>query len=153
MKRLIAAAAKGHPDAEYNLGVMYDNRVDDHGNAVDPTDDNGNPIASDRAEAMKWLLRASEHGHPRAQMRLAELYAAGPATDRNYGRSCQWFIVAMTGLNGVHRQRAQNGYDGACSQLTTSEIAAAQRRARDWDRRLRKTNTMAALTPIRAILR
>ncbi|MGH6974003.1 MAG: hypothetical protein ACRED6_05190, partial [Stellaceae bacterium] len=61
MKRLLAAATKGDPDAEYNLGVMYDNRIDDHGNAVDPTDDNGFPIASNRAEAMKWLLRAAEH--------------------------------------------------------------------------------------------
>jgi TPR repeat protein len=149
MKRLIAAAAKGDPDAEYNLGVMYDNRIDDHGNAVDPTDDNGNAIDSNRGEAMKWLSRAAEHGQPRAQMRLAELYAAGPAAARNYGRSCQWFVLAMTGLNGVHRQRAQNGYDSACSQLTTTEIAAAQRRARDWERR-RKTNSVRALEPIQA---
>jgi TPR repeat protein len=150
MKRLIAAATKGDPDAEYNLGVMHDNRIDDYGNVVDPTDDNGNAVDSNRSEAMKWLLRAAVHGHPRAQMRLAELYAAGPAADRNYGRSCQWFIVAMTGLNGVHRQRAQSGYDSVCSQLTMTEIAAAQRRARDWGRRQRKTNTVRALTPIPA---
>ncbi|MDE2229228.1 MAG: sel1 repeat family protein [Alphaproteobacteria bacterium] len=147
MKRLLAAAAKGDPDAEYNLGVMYDNRIDDHGNAVDPTDDNGNAIASNRSEAMKWLLRAAEHGQPRAQTRLAELYAAGPDTARNYGRACQWFVVAMTGLNGVHRQRAQDGYASVCSQLTTTEIQAAQRRARDWDRRRRRAMLAA---PIRA---
>lgn len=151
MKRLLAAALKGDPDAEYNLGVMYDNRIDDHGNAVDPTDDNGNPIASNRAEAMKWLLRAAEHGQPRAQMRLAELYAAGPVVQRNYGRSCQWFIVAMHGLNGVHRQRAQEGYDGARSQLTTTEIRAAERRACDWERRRRAANPPPALAPIRAM--
>lgn len=135
MKRLVAAANKGDPDAEYNLGVMYDNRIDDHGNAVDPTDDNGNPIASNRAEAMKWLRRASDHGHPRAQMRLAELYAAGRPADRNYGRACQWFIVAMGGLAGVHRQRAQEGYDSVRTQLTTTEIHAAERRARKWEHR------------------
>ncbi len=150
MKRLIAAATKGDPDAEYNLGVMYDNRIDDHGNAINPTDDNGNTIVSNRSEAMKWLLRAADHGQPRAQMRLAELYAAGPDGARNYGRSCQWFIVAMTALNGVHRQRAQNGLDNASAQLTTTEIAAAQRRARDWERRRRKTNAVRALEPIQA---
>ncbi|MGH6975900.1 MAG: tetratricopeptide repeat protein [Stellaceae bacterium] len=149
MKRLLAAAIKGDPDAEYNLGVMYDNRIDDHGNAVDPTDDNGFPIASNRTEAMKWLLRAAEHGQPRAQMRLAELYAAGPAAARNYGRSCQWFIVAMTGLDGVHRQRAQNGYDNVSAQLTTTEILAVQRRARDWERR-RTASLAPAVTKIRA---
>src|SRR5579872_1090812 len=149
MKRLIAAATKGDPDAEYNLGVMYDNRIDDHGNAVDPTDDNGNPIASNRTEAMKWLRRAAEHGQPRAQMRLAELYAAGPAAGRNYGRSCQWFIVAMHGLDGVHRQRAQNGYDNASGQLTTTQILAARRRARDWERRHRTVEPASANPPAR----
>jgi len=150
MKRLIAAATKGDPDAEYNLGVMYDNRIDDHGNAINPTDDNGNSIVSNRSEAMKWLLRAADHGQPRAQMRLAELYAGGADGARNYGRSCQWFIVAITGLNGVHRQRAQNGFDNASAQLTTTEIAAAQRRARDWERRRRKTNAVRTLEPIQA---
>ena len=152
MKRLLAAAAKGDPDAEYNLGVMYDNRIDDHGNAVDPTDDNGNPIASNRTEAMKWLRRAAEHGQARAQLRLAELYAAGPAATRNYGRSCQWFIVAMTGLNGVHRQRAQDGYDSVRSQLTTTEILAARRRARDWEHRRHAADPAAELMPIQAAL-
>ncbi|MGH6968964.1 MAG: tetratricopeptide repeat protein [Stellaceae bacterium] len=150
MKRLLVAAIKGDPDAEYNLGVMYDNRIDDHGNAIPPTDDNGNAIASNRDEAMKWLLRAAEHGQPRAQMRLAELYAAGPAAARNYGRACQWFVVAMTGLDGVHRQRAQDGYKNTCSQLTTMEIQAAQRRARDWERRRRRAaSPVPTLTPIR----
>ncbi|HEV2264855.1 MAG TPA: hypothetical protein VGR79_10025 [Stellaceae bacterium] len=150
MKRLITAATKGDPDAEYNLGVMYDNRIDDHGNAVNPTDDNGIPIASNRAEAMKWLRRAAEHGQSRAQMRLAELYAAGPAAARNYGRACQWFIVAMHGLNGVHRQRARDGYDSVRSQLTTTEILAAERRARDWERRRRVVNRATASTPLQA---
>ncbi|HYL33174.1 MAG TPA: hypothetical protein VEU53_08510 [Stellaceae bacterium] len=149
MKRLIAAANKGDPDAEYNLGVMYDNRIDDHGNAVGPTDDNGIPIASNRTEAMKWLRRAAEHGQPRAQMRLAELYAAGVASDRNCGRACQWFIVAMHGLNGVHHQRARDGYDSVRSQLTTTEILAAERRARDWERRRRVANPAAVFTPLR----
>ncbi len=147
MKRLLAAAAKGDPDAEYNLGVMYDNRIDDHGNAVGPTDDNDNPIASDRAEAMKWLLRAADHGQPRAQMRLAELYAAGPEAGRNYGRACQWFIVAIAGLQGVHRQRAQGGYEQVRSELTTTEVLAAQRRARDWERRRHRKAAPAVAAP------
>jgi len=150
MKRLIAAATKGDPDAEYNLGVMYDNRIDDHGNAVDPTDDNGNPIDSNRSEAMKWLRRAAEHGQARAQMRLAELYASGPAAARNYGRSCQWFILAMTALDGVHRQRAQNGYRDASAQLTAPEILAARRRAREWEHRRRTAAPASERSPARA---
>ena len=130
---------------------MYDNRIDDHGNAVDPTDDNGYPIVSKRSEAMKWLLRAAKHGLPRAQVRLAELYASGPDTGRDYRRACQWFVVAMTGLNGIHRQRARDGYESVRSQLTTTEIVAAQHRAHGWVRHWRRvanpTSTSAAARP------
>lgn len=151
MKALITAAAKGDRDAEYNLGVMYDNRIDDHGNAVDPTDDNGYSIDCNRTEAMKWLLRAAEHGLPRAQVRLAELYAAGPDTGRDYPRACQWFIIATIGLKGVHRQRARDGYESVRTQLTTTEILAAQRRAREWERRQRrKMDTASAASSARA---
>lgn len=138
MKGLTNAAAKGDPEAEYNLGIMFDNRIDDHGNAVNPTDDNGYSIVSNRSEAMKWLLRAAKHGLPRAQVRLAELYASGPDTDRDYCRACQWFIVAIAGLSGVHRQRARAGYESVRTQLTTTEIMAAQRRAHDWVRHWRR---------------
>jgi len=54
----------------------------------------------------------------------------------------------MHGLNGVYRQRAQNGYDSACLQLTTTEVVAAERQARDWQRRRRATNLAPTFTPI-----
>lgn len=49
MKRLLLAAAQGDADARFNPGVMSDNRIDDHGNAVRPRDDNGHDIDSLRA--------------------------------------------------------------------------------------------------------
>src|ERR1700749_1111879 len=55
-------------------GFLYDSRLDD----------NGYVIESDRAEAIKWLLAAAEQGLPRAQSRLAELYAAGSNASGNY---------------------------------------------------------------------
>jgi TPR repeat protein len=33
---------------------------------------------------MKWLLAAAEQGLPRAQSKLAELYADGPAAREDY---------------------------------------------------------------------
>ena len=54
--------------AQFNLGVLYDSRLDDNGYAIE----------GDRAEAIKWMLAAAEQGLPRAQSRLAELYADWP---------------------------------------------------------------------------
>ena len=48
MKRLQVAAEKGDASAQFNLGVLYDNRLDD----------NGHPIGSNRAQALKWLQMA-----------------------------------------------------------------------------------------------
>lgn len=125
MKHMIIAAEAGNADAQYNLGIMYDNRVDDHGNSVNPTDDNGVSIASDRATAMKWLGCAAEQGLARAQTRLAELYAEGPLSPETDIAACKWFTLARFNLNGVHRQRAQRGYDQVCLRLSAEQVALA----------------------------
>ncbi|MGA2089130.1 MAG: hypothetical protein ABSG66_09445 [Stellaceae bacterium] len=144
MKRLLLAAAQGDADAQFNLGVMYDNRIDDHGNAVRPSDDNGYDIDSNRAEAMKWLLAAAEQGLPRAQTRLAELYTEGPDAALHHIKACQWFILAKTSLNGFHFERAQAGYDRVCALMTPAQIATAATRAKLWQRKARQTAAMKA---------
>src|SRR6516164_5512720 len=72
IRHLLIAAKSGDAAAQFNLGVLYDSRLDDNGYAIE-----GN-----RAEAMKWLLAAAEQGLPRAQSKLAEMYASGRATPR-----------------------------------------------------------------------
>ena len=67
-KRLIEAAEAGDAGSQCNLGILYDNGVDDNGYAVE-----GN-----RPQAVRWLLAAAEQGLPRAQIKLAEVYADGP---------------------------------------------------------------------------
>jgi TPR repeat protein len=140
MKRLLLAATRGDPDAQFNLGTMYDNRIDDHGNSVSPTNDNNDTVGSNRVEAMKWLLRAAEQGLPRAQTRLAELYAEGPDAPLNYIKACKWFAVAMTSLNGFHYQRAQTGYEKICALMLPAQIAVAAARAKSWRRKLAKSD-------------
>jgi TPR repeat protein len=144
MKRLLLAAAQGDADAQFNLGVMYDNRIDDHSNAVRPTDDNGYDIDSNRAEAMKWLLCAAEQGLPRAQTRLAELYAEGPDAALHIVKACQWFTLAMTSLHGFHFERAQAGYERVCALMTPAQIATASSRAKSWQRKWRQSAAQKA---------
>jgi TPR repeat protein len=126
-KELLAAAEEGNAEAQFNLGVMLENGVDDNGHAIQ-----GSKAEAARAEALKWLLSAAEQGLPRAQLQLAEAYAAGGEAPQDYAKAGGWFLVAMTRLSGVHRHRAQSGYERMRSRLTPAQITKAMRFARVW---------------------
>src|SRR5579864_1053270 len=116
-KELLAAAERGDAQAQYNLGVMLENGVDDNGYAIE-----GDKAAAMRADAVKWLLSAAEQDLPRAQLQLAEAYAAGAGGLEQHVKAGGWFLLAMTRLSGVHRHRARSGYELLCSRLTPCEI-------------------------------
>ncbi|MGC2198656.1 MAG: hypothetical protein WA633_00690 [Stellaceae bacterium] len=119
---LLLAAESGDAAAQFNLAVLCDSRLDD----------NGYPIEGDRTAAMKWLLAAAEQGLPRAQSKLAEMYADAPAAPEDSINACVWFLLATTGLAGIHRHRAQSGYKRVSSRLTPAQLAKARRLALNW---------------------
>ena len=121
-KRLLQAAEAGDALAQCNLGILYDNGLDDNGYVVEGS----------RPEAVRWLLAAAEQGLPRAQVKLAELYADGANTSDSRATACGWFLVAATGLRGIHRHNARSEYERIASHLTPAQIAEARRFARDW---------------------
>jgi hypothetical protein len=61
-KTIQERAEQGNADAQYNLGVMYDN---------------GQGVPQDKAEAVKWYRKAAEQGHARSQFSLGLMYAVG----------------------------------------------------------------------------
>jgi TPR repeat protein len=122
MKRLLVAAETGDASSQFNLGVLYGNRLDD----------NGHTVGENRAEAMKWLLRAAQQGLPRAQTRLAEMYADGPQAAGDQVRACTWFLRAAAGLSGADREKTQASYERVSSHMSGEEIAEAKRLARAW---------------------
>ena len=122
IKHLILAAESGDAAAQFNLAVLYDSRLDDNGYAIE-----GN-----RAEAMKWLLAAAEQGLPRAQSKLAEMYADGEDVPEDYINACAWFLLGTTSLRGIHRHRAQSGYERISSHLTPAQLARAKHFAGNW---------------------
>ena len=126
-KELLAAAERGDAEAQYNLGVMLENGVDDNGYPHE-----GNKAEAIHAEAVKWLLSAAEQDLPRAQLQLAEAYAAGSEAPEDQVRAGGWFLLAMRRLSGVHRHRARSGYERVCSSLTLAEIATAKHFAQVW---------------------
>jgi TPR repeat protein len=122
IKHLLIAANSGDAAAQFNLGILYDSRLDDNGYAIE-----GN-----RAEAMKWLLAAAEQGLPRAQSKLAEMYAGVPAAPEDFINACAWFLLATRSSRGIHRHRARSGYERISSRLTPAQLARAKRLAGDW---------------------
>jgi len=129
-RRLLKAAEEGDAGAQYNLGILYDTALDDNGYAITGT----------RPQAVKWLLAAAEQGLPRAQVKLAEIYAGAPDTAGSHANAGGWFLLAALGLHGAHLDRARSGYERLASHLTAVEIARARRFARDWQPKLSPGN-------------
>jgi TPR repeat protein len=136
MRHLRFAAESGEAAAQFNLGVLFDSRFDDNGYAVE-----GN-----RAEAIKWLLAAAAQGLPRAQNRLAELYAEGPNGSGSYVKACAWFLLAATSSRGVHRHQARSGYERMASYLTPAQLSKAKRLAGLWRMVKRRETPTAEIT-------
>ena len=122
MRHLRLAAESGDAAAQFNLGVLFDSRWDDNGYA----------IAGNRAEAIKWLLAAAEQGLPRAQRRLAELYAGAPNAPENFINACAWFLLAAASSRGIHRHQARSEYERIASHLTPAQLVRAKRLAGLW---------------------
>jgi TPR repeat protein len=121
-KRLFKAAEGGDALSQYNLGILYGSGLDDNGYAVEV----------DRPQTVKWLLAAAEQGLPRAQVKLAEVYAEGPDISGSHATACGWFLLAAMGLRGIHLHRARTGYERTAAHLTPAQLAEASRFAQDW---------------------
>jgi TPR repeat protein len=119
---LLQAAEAGDAGAQCNLGILY----------VSGLDDNGYAVEGSRPEAVRWLLAAAEQGLPRAQIKLAEIYADAPDQSGSHTTACGWFLLAALGSEGIHLHRARSGYDRIAPQLTPAQIAEAKRFAREW---------------------
>ena len=130
MRQLRIAAETGEAAAQFNLGVLYDSRIDDNGYAIE----------SHREEAIRWLLAAAKQGLPRAQSRLAELYADGPNASGDYVNACVWFLLATTSSRGIHRDNARSGYEQVATRLTPAQLTKVKRLAGRWRARSRETS-------------
>ena len=119
---LLRAAEAGDADSQYNLGILCNNCMDDNGYAV----------AGDRRSAVKWLLAAAEQGLPRAQVKLAEVYADAPDISGSHAAAGGWFLLAALELHGVHLHRARSGYERIASHLNPAQIEQARHFAQGW---------------------
>lgn len=72
-------AELGDAEAQYNLGVMYDE---------------GAGVDHDLARAAAWYRKAAEQGFLDAQTNLGLMYYHGQGVPRNYREALKWFRLA-----------------------------------------------------------
>ena len=103
-------AEQGHADAQYNLGVMYNN---------------GQGVTQDYAEAMRWFRKAAEQGWAEAQYNLGVMYNNGQGVTQDYVQAAKWY-----------RKAAEQGLADAQHSHITSTLRPAYRSSRrlDWTR-------------------
>jgi TPR repeat protein len=112
------AADQGDAHAQANLGTMYSN---------------GDGVPQDYAEALRWYRKAADQGYAHAQFNLGVTYENGKGVLRDYAQAYLWFnLAAARAQDRDTRVKAAKWRDVVAEYLTSTQIAEAQRIARDW---------------------
>lgn len=111
------AAKDGHPEAEYNLGLLYQRgalgkrdipaaaacwkraAAAGHGGAMHMLGAMyraGDGVPRDYAESLRWFNAAAKLGHPDAQYQLAVMYLNGTGVPRDNVRAREWMEEAAS---------------------------------------------------------
>jgi TPR repeat protein len=149
-------AEKGLPEAQFNLGLLYDKgqgvpqnyaeavtwyrKAAEQGNvkgqySLGMMYYNGQDVPQDYAEAVKWLRKAAEQGNGKGQYSLGMMYYRGRGVPRDYVLAHMWLNLAISrypALEKAKREWAEIFIDIAASKMTPAQIAEAQKLAREW---------------------
>jgi TPR repeat protein len=109
MKWYRLAADQERADAQYQLGHLYYQQAD-------------------YTEAVKWFQLAADQGRPDAQSNLGAMYAEGEGVPQDLVQALKWFILSAT----QNHKDAMENRDKALLIMTHSQIAEAQKLAREW---------------------
>ena len=114
-------AENGNANAQYNMGVLYDEGYgveQDYAQARDWYEkaaaqnyskaehnlgimyQEGHGVGQDSAKAAEWFKRAAEHGEPAAQNNLAVLYVRGNGVRQDLAEAARWAAKAAEAGNG-----------------------------------------------------
>jgi TPR repeat protein len=82
----------------------------------------------DEAEAVKWYLRAAEHGYAPAQSSVAVFYFSGIGGEKNYSEAYKWLVLPAKGgvVDNVKLMKELE------KQLTPEQLEKAKEAARTW---------------------
>ena len=75
---------------------------------------------------------AADQGHAAAQFNLGVMYANGEGVPQDYVKAHMWFNLAGAQTTGSDREGAVKARDAVAENMTSEQIAEAQRLAREW---------------------
>lgn len=108
------AAAQGHRDALYNLGMMYVN---------------GRGVRKNNGEGVIYFRQAAELQHPEAHFNMGFMQENGRGVAKSPSRGLTSYIIASN--LGVG-EAAINARDNVAARLSRAQVSDAKRRARAW---------------------
>lgn len=76
---LLRKAEQGDIDAQFNLGVCYENGYD---------------VEQSYEQAVKWYTKAAEQGDAAAQFNLGLCYYNGDGVEQSYEQAAKWYKKA-----------------------------------------------------------
>jgi TPR repeat protein len=104
------AAEQGNANAQYNLGMMYDN---------------GSGVEKNKVEAVKWYRKAAEQGYANAQYNLGVMYECGSGVEENEIEALKWYRKAAEQGNVYHQYNLGVMYTNG-SGVEKNEIEAVK---------------------------
>ena len=113
------AADQGYAHAEYDLALKYSQ---------------GRGVTRDEGAALSWFQKAADHGDPEAMYRLGNASEFGKGTVIDYIEAYAWYEKAIANFPAswtVSRDRAVASRDALTSRMTSAQLEAARRIARE----------------------
>ncbi|MCH8040748.1 MAG: sel1 repeat family protein [Nitrospinae bacterium] len=110
------AAEQGDTEAQFNLGEMYHR---------------GQGVPADDGEAIRWYLLAADQGSlfsKYAQYALGEMYSRVKGVKEDLIQAHMWFTLAAANSHSD----ATEARDKLIPRMTSTQLAEAQRLAREW---------------------
>ena len=116
LAELRGRAEKGDARAQFNLGLMYQN---------------GQGVAKDEVEAVKWYRKAADQGNAFAQNNLGVMYANGLGVEEDDVEAYKWFL--LSGAQGT--EQAKEKIPIIEKSLTPEQRAQGEKLAREFKKK------------------
>jgi TPR repeat protein len=107
------AAENGHPDAQFNLGVIYFT---------------GDTVPKDAVKAAEFFGKAADRGKVAAQLNLAFMYQAGEGLPKDLVQAYVWADIAATAGN-PDAAKLRSTLERS---LTPEQISEGRLKSHDW---------------------
>jgi TPR repeat protein len=142
------AAAQGHLDAHYHLGVILLKRGEEEGaNWLEKAGAKGDldakyklgrayylgtGVPKDYARAVEYFQDLANRGDPDGQCQLGVMYYEGKGVPQDYVLAHRWINLAASQASNDEGESIRRLRDFLAKDMTSQQIAEAQESARNW---------------------